>query len=156
MNAEAGRAPIVLGVTYIGAFIGQLDASIVQLALPTLKQAFGVPVNEVRWIAIAYLLAFASCLPGVAPAGSLVTGLSVFALFGVGLGLFVGPKQHCHDRRGGKQPGHAGGLCSDRRRCVDGAAPTGVLRQPQLKGQSGRNCRHDSRRTVSRPTTSAS
>jgi EmrB/QacA subfamily drug resistance transporter len=54
---------LAVGVTSIGAFIGQLDASIVQLALPALKQAFGVSVNEVRWVAIAYLLAFASCLP---------------------------------------------------------------------------------------------
>jgi MFS family permease len=54
---------LVVGVTCIGAFIGQLDASIVQLALPALKQTFQVSVNEVRWVAIAYLLAFASSLP---------------------------------------------------------------------------------------------
>jgi EmrB/QacA subfamily drug resistance transporter len=53
----------VVGVACIGAFIGQLDASIVQLALPTLKDAFGATVDEVRWVAIAYLLAFAACLP---------------------------------------------------------------------------------------------
>lgn len=53
----------MVGVTCTGALIGQLDASIVQLALPTLKDAFGVSVNDVRWVAIAYLLAFASCLP---------------------------------------------------------------------------------------------
>ncbi len=53
----------VVSVACIGAFIGQLDASIVQLALPALKDAFGVTVDEVRWVAIAYLLAFAACLP---------------------------------------------------------------------------------------------
>lgn len=53
----------VIGVACIGAFIGQLDASIVQLALPALKDAFSVTVDEVRWVAIAYLLAFAACLP---------------------------------------------------------------------------------------------
>jgi EmrB/QacA subfamily drug resistance transporter len=53
---------LVVGVTCIGAFIGQLDASIVQLALPTLTQAFDVSVSEVRWVAIAYLLAFAGSL----------------------------------------------------------------------------------------------
>ena len=47
---------LVVGVTCIGAFIGQVDASIVQLALPTLQQTFKVSVNEVRWVAIAYLL----------------------------------------------------------------------------------------------------
>jgi EmrB/QacA subfamily drug resistance transporter len=54
---------LVVAVTCIGAFIGQLDASIVQLALPALKSAFDVSVNEVRWVAVAYLLAYAASLP---------------------------------------------------------------------------------------------
>ncbi len=53
---------LVVGVTCIGAFIGQLDASIVQLALPALTHAFDATVNEVRWVAIAYLVAFAGSL----------------------------------------------------------------------------------------------
>ena len=53
---------LIVGVTCIGAFAGQLDASIVQLALPALTQAFGASVNEVRWVATAYLLAFAGSL----------------------------------------------------------------------------------------------
>lgn len=53
---------LVVGVTCIGAFIGQLDASIVRLALPALTLAFDATVDEVRWVAIAYLLAFASSL----------------------------------------------------------------------------------------------
>ena len=54
---------LVVAVTCISAFIGQLDASIVQLALPALKVTFNSTINEVRWVAVAYLLAFASCLP---------------------------------------------------------------------------------------------
>jgi MFS family permease len=54
---------LVVGVTCIGGFLGQLDASIVQLALPALKLAYGVSVDDVRWVAIAYLLAYAGCLP---------------------------------------------------------------------------------------------
>lgn len=53
---------LVVGVTCAGAFIGQLDASIVQLALPRLADGFDVKVTEVRWVAIAYLLAFAGSL----------------------------------------------------------------------------------------------
>lgn len=53
---------LVVGVTCIGAFVGQLDASIVQLALPALTHAFDASVNEVRWVAIAYLVAFAGSL----------------------------------------------------------------------------------------------
>ena len=53
---------LIVGVTCAGAFIGQLDASIVQLALPALVQGFNVKVDSVRWVAIAYLLAFACSL----------------------------------------------------------------------------------------------
>jgi EmrB/QacA subfamily drug resistance transporter len=54
---------LVVGVTCIGGFIGQLDASIVQLALPTLERQFSANLDAVSWVAIAYLLAFASTLP---------------------------------------------------------------------------------------------
>jgi EmrB/QacA subfamily drug resistance transporter len=54
---------VAVAVTCIGTFIAQLDASIVQLALPALKSAFDVSVNEVRWVAVAYLLAYAAFLP---------------------------------------------------------------------------------------------
>jgi EmrB/QacA subfamily drug resistance transporter len=54
---------LVVGVTCIGGFIGQLDASIVQLALPTFEREFNANLDAVSWVAIAYLLAFASTLP---------------------------------------------------------------------------------------------
>lgn len=54
---------VAVAVTCIGTFIAQLDASIVQLALPALKSAFDVSVNEVRWVAVTYLLAYAALLP---------------------------------------------------------------------------------------------
>lgn len=53
----------VVGVTCVGAFIGQLDASIVQLALPHLRDVFHSRLDEVSWVSLAYLLAFASTLP---------------------------------------------------------------------------------------------
>jgi EmrB/QacA subfamily drug resistance transporter len=78
---------LVVGVACIGAFIGQLDASIVQLALPALQQTFRVSVNEVRWVAIAYLLAFAAFLPVFARlcemVGRKLLYLAGFAIFGV-------------------------------------------------------------------------
>jgi len=53
----------VVAVTCIGAFIGQLDASIVQLTLPTLERDFHATLASVSWVAIGYLLAYASTLP---------------------------------------------------------------------------------------------
>ena len=57
---------LVVGTTCIGAFIGQLDASIVQLALPALEREFHASLTAVSWVAIAYLLAYASLLPAFA------------------------------------------------------------------------------------------
>jgi EmrB/QacA subfamily drug resistance transporter len=54
---------LVVGITCIGAFIGQLDASIVQLALPTLATEFHGTLESVSWVALGYLLAFAAFLP---------------------------------------------------------------------------------------------
>ena len=57
---------LVVGVTCIGGFMGQLDASIVQLALPTLEKQFDANLDVVSWVAIAYLLAYAAMLPAFA------------------------------------------------------------------------------------------
>ena len=54
---------LVIATTCIGAFIGQLDASIVQLTLPTLEHEFAARLSAVSWIAIAYQVAFAAFLP---------------------------------------------------------------------------------------------
>ena len=39
-----------------GAFMGQLDASIVTLAFPALQRVFGLPLAAVEWVSLAYLL----------------------------------------------------------------------------------------------------
>ena len=44
-------------------FMGQLDASIVQLALPTLGRVFDSTLESVSWVALGYLLGVASFLP---------------------------------------------------------------------------------------------
>jgi EmrB/QacA subfamily drug resistance transporter len=77
---------LVVGVTCIGGFIGQLDASIVQLALPSLEREFGANLDAVSWIAIAYLLAFASALPIFARLSE-TKGRKLFYLAGYGVFL---------------------------------------------------------------------
>jgi EmrB/QacA subfamily drug resistance transporter len=76
---------LVVSVTCLSAFIGQLDTSIVQLALPDLKVTFDTSVNDVRWVAIAYLLAFAASLPVFGKIcemfGRKLTYLAGFAIF---------------------------------------------------------------------------
>lgn len=82
---------LVVGTTCIGAFIGQLDASIVQLALPTLEHEFLARLSAVTWVAIAYQLALASTLPVFARlaeiAGRKLMYLTGFALFALASAL---------------------------------------------------------------------
>jgi EmrB/QacA subfamily drug resistance transporter len=52
-----------VGTVCIGAFMGQLDASIAQLVLPTLETRFHAPLAVVSWVALSYLLVLASTLP---------------------------------------------------------------------------------------------
>jgi hypothetical protein len=44
---------LVVCVACLGAFAGQVDASIVQLGLPSLEHTFDTPLNEVSWVAVA-------------------------------------------------------------------------------------------------------
>lgn len=54
---------LVVGVVSIGAFMGQVDASIAQLLLPSLERTFGSSLSAVSWVAVAYLLAMAALMP---------------------------------------------------------------------------------------------
>jgi EmrB/QacA subfamily drug resistance transporter len=51
---------LVVGTVCVGAFLGQLDASIATLVLPTLEEVFHAEVAAVEWVAIAYLLTLAA------------------------------------------------------------------------------------------------
>jgi EmrB/QacA subfamily drug resistance transporter len=77
---------LVVGTVCIGAFMGQLDASIAQLVLPTLEQAFVVALSSVEWIALAYLLTLAALL---APVGRLADIAGRKLLYILGFLVFV-------------------------------------------------------------------
>jgi MFS family permease len=50
-------------VVVLGAIMTVLDATIVNVALPTLGREFGTSIATIQWVATAYLLAFASVVP---------------------------------------------------------------------------------------------
>ena len=52
-----------VGTVCIGAFMGQLDASIAQLVLPTLQTTFHKTLAAVSWVALSYLVVLAAALP---------------------------------------------------------------------------------------------
>lgn len=78
---------LVVFTACIGAFAGQVDASIVQLSLPALERAFDAQLDQVAWVAVAYSLSFAALLPVYARlaemAGRKLMYLLGFALFGL-------------------------------------------------------------------------
>jgi len=82
----------VVGTVCIGAFLGQLDASIAGLILPTLEQVFGASVASVEWVAIAYLLTLAALVVPLGRLGDLV-GRKV--LYTWGFVVFVGGSGLC-------------------------------------------------------------
>jgi EmrB/QacA subfamily drug resistance transporter len=50
-------------VVVVGAIMTVLDATIVNVALPTLGREFGTSIATIQWVTTAYLLAFASVIP---------------------------------------------------------------------------------------------
>jgi MFS family permease len=63
LSRRASYPWLVVGTVCIGAFIGQVDASIVQLAMPALEDSFDAPLHAVSWVAVGYVLAYAAALP---------------------------------------------------------------------------------------------
>jgi EmrB/QacA subfamily drug resistance transporter len=83
---------LIVGVTCIAAFMGQVDASIVQLALPTLGRVFDSTLESVSWVALAYLLGCASFMPIF---GQLCQTFSRKLLYLIGFAVFTGASALC-------------------------------------------------------------
>jgi MFS family permease len=76
------RAPwLAVGVVCFGAFMGQLDASIVTLTFRPMERDFGDPLAAVQWVSLAYLLVLVAL---VTPAGRLAdaVGRKLIYLYG--------------------------------------------------------------------------
>jgi len=82
---------LVVAMACTAAFIGQVDASIVQLALPELERAFDAPLHAVSWVAVGYVLGFAGILPVFSRLGEMagrkLMYLAGFTLFGLASAL---------------------------------------------------------------------
>ncbi len=56
---------LAVAAVCVGAFMGQLDASIVTVALPTLQRAFHASVGAVTWVGLSYLLVLVATVTAV-------------------------------------------------------------------------------------------
>jgi EmrB/QacA subfamily drug resistance transporter len=83
---------LIVGVTCVGGFMGQVDASIVQLALPTLGRVFDSTLESVSWVALAYLLGVAAFLPIF---GQLCQIFGRKLLYIIGFVVFTGASALC-------------------------------------------------------------
>lgn len=77
---------LVVATVCIGAFMGQLDASIVTVALPRLSTDLRVGVNAVEWVSLSYLLTLVAL---VAPIGAWADAVGRKALYLAGFALFT-------------------------------------------------------------------
>ncbi|MDT7631479.1 MAG: hypothetical protein QOI50_3409, partial [Pseudonocardiales bacterium] len=64
--AQTTKWIVPLGVVVIGMFMSTLDTSIVNVAIPTMQNLFGVSTDSIQWVSTAYTL----CLGVVVPASA--------------------------------------------------------------------------------------
>src|SRR6201986_1346357 len=84
---ESRRAPwFAVGVVCFGAFMGQLDASIVAITFPAMEHEFAAPVAAVQWVSLSYLLGLIAML---APAGRLGDAIGRKLVYTYGFAFFT-------------------------------------------------------------------
>lgn len=80
------RQWLVLSAVSVGTFMATLDGSIVNIALPSIGQAFGIDLATVEWVVVAYLLVIGSLL---LPFGRLGEVLSFRRVYLAGFAIFT-------------------------------------------------------------------
>lgn len=82
---EHPRAPwAAVGAVCLGAFMGQLDASIVTLTYPQLQSDFATGLGSVQWVSLSYLVVLAVLLVPVGRSAD-ARGRKLLYLYGFGL-----------------------------------------------------------------------
>lgn len=81
-----------LAAVCVGAFMGQLDASIVTVAFPTLERAFHAGVGAVTWVGLAYLIVLVA---GVTAVGRLADMVGRKLLYTYGFVVFIAGSALC-------------------------------------------------------------
>jgi EmrB/QacA subfamily drug resistance transporter len=76
----------------IGAFMGQLDASIVTLAFPALQRSFGANVESVTWVGLTYLLVLVASVAAVGRVSDIVGRKLVYTY---GFAVFIAGSALC-------------------------------------------------------------
>jgi len=93
-SVDYSRKWLVLVAIAMAIFLGTIDGSIVNVALPTLADEFDTSFGVVQWIALGYLLTMATLTLGIGRVGDIfgkkpifTAGFTVFTVFSVLAGL---------------------------------------------------------------------
>jgi EmrB/QacA subfamily drug resistance transporter len=70
----------------VGAFMAALDASIINIALPTMQREFHLAMHAVEWVSLVYLLALAAL---IVPFGRLADMWGRRWMYAAGFGVFI-------------------------------------------------------------------
>ena len=88
------RRWLILSATGMGVFLATIDASIVNVALPTLVKAFDTRFAVIQWVPLAYMLTIATLILSMGRLGDLkgkkkiyLSGMAVFTIGSVLCGL---------------------------------------------------------------------
>src|SRR5580692_3378707 len=83
---------LAVGTVCFGAFMGQLDASIVTVVFPAIERQFGTHLAAVQWVSLAYLLARTALL---VPVGRWSDRVGRKLLYLYGFVVFAGASAAC-------------------------------------------------------------
>ncbi|MGB9976011.1 MFS transporter [Thermovenabulum sp.] len=82
----------ILFAVLIGSMLGPIDASVVNIAMPTFSKVFNAPVTTVSWVSMSYLLVLSSLLLTFGRLGDLVGYKSLYIS---GMGVFTASSLFC-------------------------------------------------------------
>ncbi len=83
---------LAVAAVCLGAFMGQLDASVVTVAFPALQRQFGTGLASVQWVSLAYLLVLTALL---VPAGRWSDRAGRKLMYLYGFVVFAGSSAAC-------------------------------------------------------------
>jgi EmrB/QacA subfamily drug resistance transporter len=92
VSTSSRASALVVATVCIGAFMGQLDASIVSVALPRLSTGLHTGIGAVQWVALSYVLTLVAL---VAPVGRWADSVGRKSLYVGGFALFTATSAAC-------------------------------------------------------------
>ena len=92
IRSRPGAPWLAVATVCIGAFMGQLDASIVTLAFPTLSRDFDASLGQVQWVGLTYLLVLVGLVTAV---GRLADMVGRKLLYTYGFLVFIAGSALC-------------------------------------------------------------